>query len=234
MQNEDPTVDPVEPTVDLEAYAEFEVKEPHDGESALGPYAEYPVVEAQDALESMEKYQGQVLELPFYGSPVLRESCSPIVEIDELVTRLAADMTVTMLEYQGAGISAPQVGVPFALCIIQEGVSENGSVRVRTMINPTITEASGEHYMLEGCLSIPGARGTVQRFAKITVQYRDLLGNSQTETFEGDRASLVQHEVDHLRGILFIDHLSPFGRSRALQRHRKVLKQAWRKVKRNV
>ena len=88
--------------------------------------------------------------------------------------------------------------------------------------------------MLEGCLSIPGARGTVERSATVVVSYLDLQGEAQEKELSGYQAAAVQHELDHLDGKLFVDHLSAFQKSRALEKHRKVMKKAYRQAKRSL
>jgi len=183
-----------------------------------------------------EKYSGQVREVILFGNPLLREPSAPVPEVTEDVQKLAADLTATMFDYGGAGIAAPQIGRNLRVVVLRDNPREelDDVILVRAMVNPVILSREGSFSMLEGCLSIPGARGTVERSATVVVSYLDLQGEAQEKELSGYQAAAVQHELDHLDGKLFVDHLSAFQKSRALEKHRKVMKKAYRQAKRSL
>ncbi|MEN9579534.1 MAG: peptide deformylase [Pseudomonadota bacterium] len=159
------------------------------------------------------------------GEPVLRQDAAPITReqlASQWLQRLVADMTTTMRDAEGAGLSAPQVYEPFQLCMVE--VNKNAryptfpEIPFRVFINPKLTPIVQSHDVLvesdsitlyEGCLSIPGLRGQVTRPRRVRVQALDLEGRAIDETWEGVAAAIIQHEVDHLHGTLFIDRADP-------------------------
>ena len=152
-----------------------------------------------------------IFSLRIFGDPVLRQQASTIENIDEELSRLAASMIRTMNEVNGAGLAAPQVGVLKRMFTYDMGDGP------RTLINPEIVESSGEYIYGEGCLSLPGLTVDILRPKIVTVRGVDLDGNEVI--FEGDAlmSRLIQHEIDHLDGVLLLDRLDPDQRRAALK-----------------
>lgn len=145
------------------------------------------------------------------GDPVLRKKADKITEFDKHLEKLVQDMIEVMHTEDGIGLAAPQIGISKRLLVIDASPLIDDEAP-RAFINPVITETSGESVVEEGCLSIPGVREDVTRPEKITIQYADEKGREFTDTFDGWIARIVQHELDHLDGILFVDHISPVKR----------------------
>jgi peptide deformylase len=147
------------------------------------------------------------LELQIYPAPVLDEKCRPIGEIDDEVREIAAEMLRIMYKSRGIGLAGPQVGVSRRIITLNL-TGEKGSGDELCLIDPEILEAEGEETGEEGCLSFPGIRAKVKRAAKIRVA-ATTLGGERTE-FEADGifARALQHECDHLDGIVFITRMS--------------------------
>ena len=139
------------------------------------------------------------------GDEVLRKVCRPVTEINERLHVLLDDMKETLISADGAGLAAPQVGVMRRIAIVS--VDE----KYFELINPEIIEYSGEEISPEGCLSIPGVVGTVNRPYKVTVKAQDRFGNEFTKTGEGLLARAMCHECDHLDGILFLSKVDDFN-----------------------
>lgn len=145
------------------------------------------------------------------GDPVLRKKAVKIDKISRETHKLIADMLETMRAAHGLGLAAPQVGVAQRLAVVE--ISEldgegNPHTRTFVLINPEVVKASEESWENpEGCLSIPGWRGVVQRPSKITVKALDRDGNRVKIDAEGMLARAIQHEIDHLDGVLYIDKL---------------------------
>lgn len=146
-----------------------------------------------------------VLPLKFYPDPVLKVKCTPVTTFDASLTSFIDDMIQTMYEEEGIGLAAPQVGDTRRICVVD--VSEDGS-GVTEFINPEIIEKSGSNSIEEGCLSIPEYREFVDRSAKVKVKAQKKDGAQFEVEAEGLLAICLQHEIDHLDGILFVDRLS--------------------------
>jgi len=133
------------------------------------------------------------------GDPVLREKCKEVKSFNGVLAVLLSDMKETVSKENGAGLAAPQVGVPIRVVVIdvEEGFYE--------LINPVIVSVKGEQRGPEGCLSVKGKQGTVTRPYKVKVEYRDRSGKKHKLTAEGFFARAVCHELDHLDGILYTD-----------------------------
>lgn len=152
------------------------------------------------------------------GEPVLRRFAEPIAEVDIAVRRLALRMFRTMYAEGGQGLAAPQVGLSIRLAVVD--VPPRGTARY-VLVNPRIVRTAEERASgQEGCLSIPGVRATVERPAGVVVEALDLDGRLQTLDAEGELARCLQHEIDHLDGILYIDRLSPLNRLMTVARYR--------------
>lgn len=158
-----------------------------------------------------------VLKIRKYGDPALRRRALPIDEVTPDVRKLIADMTETMYDEVGIGLAAPQVGVSLRLVVVGD---EDGK-GVRALLDPVIVEQGGQATAEEGCLSIPGIFAPVTRAAWVRVQARDEDGTPVEIAARGLRARVLQHELDHLDGVLFIDRLDPVTRDRIKRKIKK-------------
>jgi peptide deformylase len=156
-----------------------------------------------------------------YPHPNLRKVAQRVDRFDDELRRLVADMFETMYAAPGIGLAATQVDVHRKIAVVD--VSE-GKDQPLVLINAEILEASGVEEMEEGCLSIPGVYEKVARKERVRVRYQDLDGVERELDADGLLAVCIQHELDHLEGRLFIDHLSPLKRERALKKYEKLRK----------
>lgn len=160
-----------------------------------------------------------VRKIELLGAPVLRERAREVQEIDEELRLLIADMFETMYDAEGVGLAAPQVGVGKRVLVID--VREEGQERF-ALVNPQLTEASKQREKgEEGCLSIPGVSAGVERPARVVVEGLNEDGRPVRVEADGLLARALQHEIDHLDGVLFIDRLAPLQRSMLLKKYRK-------------
>ncbi len=150
---------------------------------------------------------------------MLRKICAPVEEITDDVVKLCNDMAETMYLAQGAGLAANQVGVSLRLFIIEPGTKKKDKPII--LLNPVIVEQDSEETAEEGCLSLPKFYEFVKRAQKVLVRAIDLKGQPFEMECEGFLARAVQHELDHLNGVLFIDHLSPIKRDIFKKKHMK-------------
>ena len=156
----------------------------------------------------------------------LRSVSKPVAKISEEIRTLVADMFETMYEAPGIGLAAIQVGVPSRV-VVMDLSKRDTTAEPKVFINPEITWSSEEKSPYEeGCLSIPEIHEDVERPARVKVKYLDLDGNSHQEDAEGLFATCIQHEVDHLNGVLFIDHISKLKRNRIIKKFIKAAKRA--------
>ena len=158
-----------------------------------------------------------ILKVARMGHPVLRQKCETIPPEkikDPTVQRLIRDMFETMVEYNGVGLAAPQVHQPVRLLIAGGEEGDDGRPKFRILINPTITVLDEDSRLgiYEGCLSVPGMRGWVERPDAIRVEAWDEKGEKQDFTLEGFPAVVMQHECDHLDGILYVDRIEDMTR----------------------
>ncbi len=157
-----------------------------------------------------------MVELTYYPDDVLLRKAAPVEQINAEVRELVNEMFVVLREAQGLGLAAPQVGRPIRLFVVSVPAEEP-----RAFINPEILETSVEEVMLEeGCLSIPGMYANVQRHSAVRVQAYDTAGRPFTLGAEGMLARVIQHELDHLNGVLFWDHLPERRRERLQKKYR--------------
>jgi peptide deformylase len=150
-----------------------------------------------------------------YGDPVLRAKCEDITDFGDDFQKLVQDMYETMDGSDGVGLAAPQIGKPLRLFMIDSTLFDKKKKEgIRTaFVNPVILEETGEEWAFEeGCLSIPDVREDVLRKPTITVKYQSIEGEEKEETFDGMTARVIQHEYDHIEGVLFTDHISAFKR----------------------
>ncbi|MEF2551937.1 peptide deformylase [Aurantimonas sp. A2-1-M11] len=158
--------------------------------------------------------------------PVLRQTSQPVATVDDQVRRLADDMLETMYDAPGIGLAAIQVGEPLRMMVID--ISKEDEERApRIFLNPEILGTSDTLSTYEeGCLSIPDYYAEVERPAEVTVRYLGLDGKLHEETADGILATCVQHELDHLNGILFIDHISKLKRDMVVKKFTKAARRA--------
>ncbi len=153
---------------------------------------------------------------PRYGtiSPRLRKKSLPIEAIDDSVRKLAHDMFETLMDANGVGLAAPQVGVYKRLIVIYlpAGYDDEDDPEISlALVNPEIQRAGGREWDAEGCLSFPDLYGDVQRYASVTVRAQDIEGNSLKIKARGLLARVLQHEIDHLDGILYFDRMEDYS-----------------------
>jgi len=156
-----------------------------------------------------------VLDIRILGDPILREESEPVDAFDEELRALVADMRETMYEADGIGLAAPQVGVPLRVFVydVRDGENAQG-----VLVNPVIEARSGTTKSEEGCLSIPGISEVVERAECVVVTGVDADGEPVRIEADGRLSVCLQHETDHLDGVLFLDHLSPLKRRMAMGR----------------
>jgi len=139
------------------------------------------------------------------GDPLLRKKSHPVEKFDGRLHALLDDMLETMRAEDGVGIAAPQVGILRRAVICELTVEGKEEGEILEMVNPVVTEKSGEQVGQEGCLSVPGKRCDVLRPARVAVTYCDRFGKEHSRVLEGFNAVVASHEIDHLYGILFYD-----------------------------
>jgi peptide deformylase len=156
-----------------------------------------------------------LLPLHLLGSPVLRQRSTEVGAVDDEVRRLLDDMYETMDAARGVGLAANQVGVARRVAVVDADDDRF------EMIDPVILEAEGRSTAEEGCLSIPEIYGDVSRPERVVIEATDRLGHRYRKEAVGLKARAIQHEIDHLDGILFLDHLSLVRRQVLLARYRR-------------
>lgn len=153
-----------------------------------------------------------------YPHPILAQKAKPVPLVDETIKKLVDDMAETMYAAPGIGLAAPQVGKLWRIVVIDVDYNdEDGRPNLRVLINPEIIKREGSITWDEGCLSVPGITEEVKRAAKATVRALDRDGKMQEIEATGLLAVCMQHEIDHLDGTLFIDHLSRLKRKLAMR-----------------
>jgi peptide deformylase len=158
-----------------------------------------------------------------FGNAVLESPGKPVEKFDEELAKLCEDMFESMYVAQGVGLAAPQIGLSKKLAVIDVSVGKNPEAKL-VLANPEIIHVEGDQREEEGCLSIPGFRGSVLRPAYVTVRAQNLKGETYEMRGEGLLARAFCHEIDHLNGILFIQHLSMLKRDLIKRRIRKLRK----------
>ena len=146
-----------------------------------------------------------------FPDPRLKKVAQPVADIDESIRKLAADMAETMYEAPGIGLAATQVDVHKRVVVIDVSEEKN---ELRVFINPVLSRCEGTQVGEEGCLSVPGIYDKVERAERVTITYLDLDGSTRTLDAEGLLAVCIQHEIDHLNGTVFVDHLSMLKQAR--------------------
>jgi peptide deformylase len=158
-----------------------------------------------------------------FGEAVLESPAKPVVKFDEELAKLCEDMFESMYVAQGVGLAATQVGLSKKLAVIDVSVGKNPEAKL-VLANPEIIHVEGDQREEEGCLSLPGFRGSVLRPAYVTVRAQNVKGETYEIRGEGLLARAFCHEIDHLNGILFIQHLSMLKRDLIKRRIRKLRK----------
>lgn len=160
-----------------------------------------------------------VREIRLFGEPVLRERAEPVPEMDAEVRELVRDLMDTMYDADGVGLAAPQIGVPLRVFVydVREPDAPAGA-----LINPEIVEREGTVKGEEGCLSIPGLTEIVERSERVVVRGLDASGAEVEIEAEGLLSRCLQHEYDHLDGVLFLDRVSPLKRKMLLKKWHKM------------
>ncbi len=154
--------------------------------------------------------------------PLLRQVSEPVEQVDLEINRLADDMLETMYDAPGIGLAAIQIGVPRRMLVIDVS-KEDEENKPLVFINPEILASSDERSTYEeGCLSIPDYYAEVERPATVTVSFVDREGKQQTIEADGLLATCLQHEIDHLNGVLFIDHISRLKREMLIKKFTKA------------
>ena len=153
-----------------------------------------------------------VLPIRIAPDPVLKQKSKRVRAIDGSIRKLIADMIETKQHIRGAGLAAPQVGVPLRVIVI--GIPEEEDI---ALINPQVVRRMGERLVNEGCLSIPGYVGEIKRAESVTVKGRDQTGKEIRIKTNELLAQALEHEIDHLNGVLYIDHLENMDKLRKIE-----------------
>jgi peptide deformylase len=196
-----------------------------------------------------------IYKVRYYGDPVLRKRAKPVTVFDEKLEKLVQDMLETMYDAGGVGLAAPQIGLSVRLFVAlelaeQEAEEETGDevggqvmtsgekrekwgvLAEHVMVNPVITSRNGVQYGTDGCLSLPGLYvEKMKRDRHVRVRYQDVTGKQHERDAEGHFAHVIQHELDHLDGVLFFDRLSETEKRAFLEEHRKELAELQREAK---
>lgn len=160
-----------------------------------------------------------VREILLFGDPILRKRAEPVEEIDDDLRELVQDLMDTMYAAEGIGLAAPQIGIPLRVFVydVQEPDARTGA-----LINPEIVEREGSVKGEEGCLSIPGLTEIVERNERVLVRGLDVDGTEIEIEADGLLSRCLQHEYDHLDGVLFLDRVSPLKRKMLLRKWQKM------------
>jgi peptide deformylase len=176
------------------------------------------------------------LALRIYGDPVLREKANPVSDVTPSIGRLAGDMVETMRAEHGVGLAAQQIGRTESICVVEVppefDVDEDGNRQhpnlgmPLVLLNPEVSDPSREtDRMEEGCLSFPEIKAPIRRPFGIRLRYDDLEGTPHNIPLQGFLARVVQHEIDHLNGILFIDRMTPVKKAALSGRLKRMRKE---------
>lgn len=165
-----------------------------------------------------------LLPILTFPNPVLRQKNKKVTEFDSTLTTLITDMVETMYDAPGIGLAAPQIGESIQLIVLDiTEDDENAEKESMVMVNPVITAKEGKQVDEEGCLSLLDLTSSVTRSKIVTVSYQDAKGTEQELTAEDRFAVVLQHEIDHLHGILFLDYLSVLKRTMYKKKIKKQL-----------
>lgn len=159
-----------------------------------------------------------------YGSDVLRQVAEPVEEITDEIRQLANKMLRAMYDSEGVGLAAPQIGISKRIIVLDVDPYDPDCEPI-ALINPEIVERTGKEDSEEGCLSVPDVRGEVKRSENVTVEALDLDGNMVRIEATDLLARAIQHEIDHLNGVLFVDHLGRLKQQLIKKQLRKIKKE---------
>ena len=193
-------------------------------ETPAGKSTAAPTAVADASPEIASAPPRKIYNIVKYGDPILEKATAPITKFDAELAELAEDMFASMYAAQGVGLAAPQIGKNMRIAVVDVTAGKNPEAKI-VLVNPEIIHAEGEKREEEGCLSIPGFRGYVVRPLFVTVRAQTVTG----ETFELRGEDLLArafcHEIDHLHGVLFIQHLSMLKRDLIRRKIKKMKKQ---------
>jgi peptide deformylase len=175
-------------------------------------------------LQNHQVFPMAVKKIITYPHPVLRQKTKEVTVFDDDLRQLVADMIETMYAAPGVGLAANQIGVSLQVVVIDITAGKEEKKQQCVYVNPEILQGEGTQVGEEGCLSVVDFSADVKRFKKIKVRAQDLDGNTEEFEAEDRFARIIQHEVDHLNGILFIDHISSLKRTLYKRRLKKELK----------
>jgi peptide deformylase len=157
--------------------------------------------------------------------PILRQVSKPVERVDDELRKLSDDMLATMYDAPGIGLAAIQIGIPLRMLVI-DLAKEDETPQPHVVINPEIVaRGEGVNVHEEGCLSIPDYYAEVERPDTVTVRYLDKEGKQQEMAADGLMATCLQHEIDHLNGVLFIDHISKLKRDMVVRKFKKLARE---------
>jgi len=162
-----------------------------------------------------------VHEILVWPHPVLKQKAQPVAKVDDSIRTLIKDMFESMYAADGVGLAAPQIGVLKNVIVLDTTPRQPDSKPV-AMVNPEILTLEGKCTYKEGCLSVPGEAEDVERAAIVTARYLDENGDEKTITADGLLAIAIQHECDHLKGVMFVDHISTLKREVIRKRMKKI------------
>jgi peptide deformylase len=162
-----------------------------------------------------------VHEILVWPNPVLKQKARPVAKVDDSVRTLIKDMFESMYAADGVGLAASQIGV-LKNVIVLDTTPRQPSSKAVAMVNPEILTLEGKCSFKEGCLSVPGEAEEVERAAIVTARYLDEEGTERTITADGLLAIAIQHECDHLKGVMFVDHISALKREIIRKRMKKI------------
>ncbi len=163
-----------------------------------------------------------IRDIVLFPDDVLTQKCDPVDEVDDSIRQLVDDMVETMYDAPGVGLAAPQIGVPLRITVIDPTAGEEED-NLYVLINPEIVEVDGRITWEEGCLSIPGVYEKINRAAQVKVRALDRDGNPYELEAEELLSVCIQHEIDHLDGVLFLDRMSRLKRRIAVKKYKKHL-----------
>ncbi|WP_461831459.1 peptide deformylase [Aquifex sp.] len=166
-----------------------------------------------------------VRDIVIYPNEILKKPTQKIDVIDKEVKELIRDMFDTMYNAEGVGLAANQIGVPLSVMVIDTSPKEDAPPIKLVLINPEIESGEGKIKYKEGCLSFPGLSVDVERYEKVKIKALNEHGEPVELTLEGFPAIVFQHELDHLKGITFVDRLKGWRRRMALEKYKKLLKE---------
>ncbi|HCL56193.1 MAG TPA: peptide deformylase [Spirochaetia bacterium] len=165
-----------------------------------------------------------VRKICYYGNPILRKKAAKVEKFDNELKELIDDMIETMYEADGVGLAAPQIGESLQIAIVDPDPSQNGLTRI-VLMNPEIETIGIESEVKEeGCLSVPGIYSEVKRNLRLKVKAQDIDGSPLEFEADGFFARIIQHETDHLNGVLFVDKVIPREKSKVEKKLKELFK----------